>query len=141
VGAIQRNSDTQSSEYTAKGRMIMTYVQGFLLAVPNANKDAYTELAEASAKVFRANGALSVVETWGVSVPDGKLTSFPMAVKLEKDESVVFSWITWPDKETADAAMEASMKELEELMGGDMSKVPFDGMRMIWGGFETIVEA
>jgi uncharacterized protein YbaA (DUF1428 family) len=141
VGAIQRNSDTATNEYTAKGRMFMTYVQGFLLAVPNANKDAYTELAEASAKVFRANGALSVVETWGVSVPDGKLTSFPMAVKLEKDESVVFSWITWPDKETADAAMEASMKELEELMGGDMSKMPFDGMRMIWGGFETIVEA
>ena len=107
----------------------------------NANKAAYTELAEASAKVFRANGALSVVETWGVSVPDGKVTSFPMAVKLEKDESVVFSWITWPDKETADAAMEPTMKELEQMMGGDMSKMPFDGMRMIWGGFETIVEA
>lgn len=141
MGAVQRNSDIATVEYTAKGRMIMTYVQGFLLAVPNANKTAYTELAEASAKVFRANGALSVVETWGVSVPDGKVTSFPMAVKLEKDESVVFSWITWPDKETADAGMEASMKELEELMGGDISKVPFDGMRMIWGGFETIVEA
>ena len=119
----------------------MTYVQGFLLAVPNANKAAYTELAEASAKVFRAHGARSVVETWGVSVPDGKVTSFPMAVKLEKDESVVFSWITWPDKETADAAMEPTMKELEQMMGGDMSKMPFDGMRMIWGGFETIVEA
>ena len=119
----------------------MTYVQGFLLAVPNANKAAYTELAAASAKVFRAHGALSVVETWGVSVPDGKVTSFPMAVKLEKDETVVFSWITWPDRETADAAMEPTMKELEQLTGGDMSKMPFDGMRMIWGGFETIVEA
>ena len=119
----------------------MTYVQGFLLAVPNANKAAYTELAEASAKVYRAHGARSVVGTWGVSVPDGKVTSFPMAVKLEKDESVVFSWITWPDKETADAAMEPTMKELEQMMGGDMSKMPFDGMRMIWGGFETIVEA
>ena len=121
--------------------MIMTYVQGFLLAVPNANKAAYIELAEAAAKVFRAHGALSVVETWGVSVPDGKLTSFPMAVKLEEDESVVFSWITWPDKETADGAIEPSMKELEDMMGGDTSKVPFDGKRMIWGGFETIVEA
>ena len=119
----------------------MTYVQGFLLAVPTANKAAYTEIAETAAKVFRAHGALSVVETWGVSVPDGKVTSFPMAVKLKEDETVVFSWITWPDKDTADGSMEATMKELDELMGGDMSKMPFDGMRMIWGGFEAIVEA
>jgi len=118
----------------------MTYVQGFLLAVPDANKAAYTEMAEASAKVFRENGALSVMEAWGADVPDGKVTSFPMAVKLEAGESVVFSWILWPDKATADSGMGASMKQLEALMGPDMSKMPFDGMRMMWGGFESIVE-
>ncbi|MDP2121840.1 MAG: DUF1428 domain-containing protein [Hoeflea sp.] len=118
----------------------MSYVQGFLLAVPNANKAAYTDIARASAKVFRENGALSVMEAWGTDVPDGKVTSFPMAVKLEAEESVVFSWIIWPDKQAAETGMNASMKQLEGLMGNDMSKMPFDGMRMMWGGFEPIVE-
>ena len=117
----------------------MTYVQGFLLAVPNANKAAYTEMAEAAGKIFRENGAISTVENWGVDVPDGKVTSFPMSVKLKEDETVVFSWVVWPDKQTADAGMEASMKALEDMMGSDPSKMPFDGMRMMWGGFETIV--
>ena len=118
----------------------MSYVQGFLLAVPDANKSAYTEIAKASAKVFRDNGALSVMEAWGADVPDGKVTSFPMAVKLEAGETVVFSWIIWPDKATADSGMAASMPQLEALMGSDMSKMPFDGTRMMWGGFEPIVE-
>ena len=119
----------------------MTYVNGFLLAVPNANKAAYTEMAETASRVFRDKGATSVMETWGADVPDGKVTSFPMAVKLEADESVVFSWIVWPDKATAEAGMAASMKQLEDIMGSDMSNMPFDGMRMMWGGFEAIVEA
>ena len=118
----------------------MTYIHGFLLAVPNANKAAYTEMAVSAAKVFRENGALSVMEAWGADVPDGKVTSFPMAVKLEADESVVFSWIIWPDKQSAETGMAASMKQLEEMMGPDPSKMPFDGMRMMWGGFESIVE-
>ncbi|MBC7279948.1 MAG: DUF1428 domain-containing protein [Hoeflea sp.] len=101
-----------------------------------------TDLARTAAKVFRNNGALSVVETWGEDVPDGKLTSFPMAVKLEADETVVFSWIVWPDKETCTSGMEASMKQLDEIYGPEqLQNVPFDGKRMIWGGFETIVEA
>ena len=119
----------------------MTYVQGFLLAVPKANKAAYTALAEGAAKIFREQGALAVVETWGVDVPDGKLTSFPMAVKLEEDEAVVFSWIVWPDKAAAEAGMVASMPPIEAMMDNDPTKVPFDGKRMIWGGFETIVDA
>tara|TARA_R110002020_G_scaffold18931_32_gene65571 strand:- start:9122 stop:9484 length:363 start_codon:yes stop_codon:yes gene_type:complete len=120
----------------------MSYVQGFLLAVPNENKGKYTELAVTAAKVFRDNGALSVVETWGEDVPDGKLTSFPMAVKLEEGESVVFSWIVWPDKASCTSGMEASMKQLDDIFGAEqLQHVPFDGKRMIWGGFETIVEA
>lgn len=118
----------------------MTYINGFLLAVPDANKAAYTKMAETAAKVFRENGALSVMEAWGADVPDGKVTSFPMAVKLEAGETVVFSWIIWPDKQTAESGMAASMKQLDPIMGNDMSKIPFDGMRMMWGGFEAIVD-
>ncbi len=119
----------------------MTYVNGILLAVPDAKKAAYMEMAQSSAKVFRDNGALAVMEAWGVDVPDGKVTSFPMAVKLEAGETVVFSWITWPDKASSDSGMAASMKQLETMMGSDPSAMPFDGMRMMWGGFESIVEA
>ena len=119
----------------------MTYVDGFVAAVPTANKDAFEKHAKEAAVVFREHGALSVMECWGDDVPAGKLTDFARAVQLEEEETVVFSWITWPDKDTADGSMEATMKELDELMGGDMSKMPFDGMRMIWGGFEAIVEA
>ena len=118
----------------------MAYIQGFLLAVPNANKAAYTELARTAAKVFRDNGAVSVMEAWGVDVPDGKVTSFPMAVKLKPEETVVFSWIIWPDKRSAETGKTASMKQFEETMGGDMSNMPFDGSRMMWGDFESIVE-
>lgn len=117
----------------------MTYVNGFLLAVPNANKQKYIEMAENAAKIFRSNGALSFVETWGSDVPDGKLTSFPLAVKLKDDESVVFSWITWPDKQLSETGMASAMKEFDEL--DVMSTMPYDGLRMMWGGFETIVEA
>lgn len=119
----------------------MSYVHGFLLAVPNANKAAYTEMAESASKVFLDNGATSVMETWGSDVPDGEVTSFPMAVKLEPDETVVFSWIVWPDKAAAEAGMDASMKRLNDMLGSDMNSMPFDGKRMIWGGFEAIVEA
>ena len=116
----------------------MTYVQGFLLAVPNANKAAYKKMAEAGGEIFRKNGAISTVENWGVDVPDGKTTSFPMAVKLKEDETVVFSWVIWPDKQTADAGMTASMEAFGEICP-DPSQMPFDGMRMMWAGFETIV--
>lgn len=117
----------------------MSFVNGFLLAVPTANKQKYTEIAENAAKIFKANGALSVVEAWGVDVPDGKVTSFPMAVKLEDNEAVVFSWIIWPDKDAGETGMAAAMKEFEA--SNQMNNMPFDGMRMMWGGFETIVEA
>ena len=75
---------------------IMEYVDGFVAAVPTANRNVYRKHAESAAAVFKQHGALRVVECWGDDVPEGKLTSFPMAVKRKEDETVVFSWITWP---------------------------------------------
>ena len=116
----------------------MTYVDGYLIPVPTAKRGAYKALAEVAAKSFKAHGALSVVECWGDDVPDGKLTSFPMAVKLEPGETVVFSWITWPDKATRDTGMKAAMAD--PMMDMDPSNMPFDGKRMIFGGFEVLLQ-
>ena len=117
----------------------MPYVEGFVLAVPTANKAAYTEMAERAAAVFRKHGATSVVECWGVDVPDGKVTSLPIAVQLKPDETVVFSWMTWPSKEVRDTGMQRAMDEFEAT--GFRASHLFDGQRMIFGGFETVVEA
>tara|TARA_R110001592_G_C12944202_1_gene730719 strand:- start:153 stop:497 length:345 start_codon:yes stop_codon:yes gene_type:complete len=113
----------------------MTYVDGIVIAVPTASKDRYIELARETSALFKKHGALGVVENWGVDVPDGKVTSFPMAVKLKPDETVVFSWITWPSKAVRDRGMEAATQEM-----GVPDDIPFDGQRMIFGGFETIFE-
>ncbi|WP_417458884.1 DUF1428 domain-containing protein [Kordiimonas sp.] len=117
----------------------MTYVDGYLIPVPTSKKAAYQALAETAAVIFKEHGALSVVETWGDDVPEGKVTSFPMAVKLEEGEAVVFSWITWPDRATRDTGMKKAMEDPRMQM--DISSMPFDGKRMIFGGFETILEA
>lgn len=116
----------------------MTYVDGFIIPVPNANREAYRKMAALCAPIFKKHGALSVVECWGDDVPEGKLTSFPMAVKAEPGESVVFSWITWPSKAVRDAGNAKAMDELHQI--ASEKDVPFDGKRMIFGGFETIVE-
>ena len=116
----------------------MNYVDGYVLAVPTRNKAAYQKLAEAAAEVFRRHGALAVVENWGEDVPEGKLTSFPMAVKCAADETVVFSWITWPSRAVRDAGMKMAMEDLHVKFADDVP--PFDGKRMIFGGFETIVD-
>jgi uncharacterized protein YbaA (DUF1428 family) len=115
------------------------YVDGFVLAVPTANRDAYRKLAEDAAAVFRDHGALSVVECWGDDVPEGKVTSFPMAVKAEPDEAVVFSWIAWPSRAARDEGMRKAMED--PRMDHRPEAMPFDGKRMIFGGFEAIVEA
>jgi uncharacterized protein YbaA (DUF1428 family) len=116
----------------------MTYVDGFVLAVPTARKDDYRRHAESTIDMFKGYGALKLVECWGDDVPDGKLTSFPMAVKKEADETVVFSWVLWPDKATRDAGMKRMM---DDPRMADMRDIPFDGKRMIFGGFEMIVDA
>lgn len=115
----------------------MTYVDGFVIAVPTANKDAYLEHAKACVPVFKKYGALRLVETWGVDVPDGEVTSFPMAVKAKPDETVMFSWIVWPSKEVRDDGMEAAMQDPFFAEGYEL---PFDGKRMIFGSFETILD-
>lgn len=115
----------------------MTYIDGFVLAVPTAKKDAYRAHAESVIGMFRRYGAVQMMETWGVDVPDGKLTSFPMAVKLRPDETVVFSWVVWPDKATRDKAW-ADMPNDPQM--SETTEVPFDAKRMIFGGFEPLLE-
>lgn len=116
----------------------MSYIDGFLLAVPTANKEVYRGQAETGAAVFKECGALSVVEAWGDDVPAGELTSFPLAVQCRPDETVVFSWVLWPDRTTRDAGMEKFMADPRIKAIG--TQMPFDGKRMIYGGFQAIVE-
>ena len=116
----------------------MNYVDGFLCAVLNANKDAYTEHAKKVGGLFKEYGALTVVDCWGDDVPEGKLTSFTMAVKREENESVIFSWITWPSKAVRDEAWKKLMAD-ERMTQADSP--PFDGKRMIYGGFQMIAQS
>jgi uncharacterized protein YbaA (DUF1428 family) len=116
----------------------MTYVDGFVAAVPTKNKDVYKAFAEKAAVVFKEYGALKLVECWGDDVPEGKVTSFPMAVKCEPDETVVFSWIIWPSREVRNQGMEKVMADPQ--LQPDRNPMPFDGKRLIYGGFEMIVD-
>ena len=115
----------------------MSYISGFLTPVKTADKDRYIKSAEVSWPLFKEYGALEQVETWGDDVPAGKVTGFDLAVKLEPGEVVVFSWVKWPDKATADAAWQKMMED-PRMKDFDM---PFDGKRMMWGGFQPIFES
>ncbi len=116
----------------------MSYVDGFVAPVPKANQAAFLQHATEMAAVFKANGATSVVECWGDDVPEGKLTSLPMAVQLKADETVVFSWVTWPSKAVRD---EAWKKMMEDPAMANSGALPFDGKRAIFGGFEVLLQA
>ncbi|MCC6888559.1 MAG: DUF1428 domain-containing protein [Hyphomicrobiales bacterium] len=116
----------------------MAYIDGFVAAVPAANRDKYKKHAEAAAKVFQEYGALKVVECWGDDVPEGKVTSFPIAVQRKDDEVVVFSWIEWPSKAARKTAWDKIMAD--PRMQPDKNPMPFDGKRLIYGGFEPLVE-
>jgi len=116
----------------------MSYVDGYVLAVPNGNKEAYKKMALDVSAVFKEYGALKVVECWGDDVPEGKLTSFPMAVKREPNETVVFSWVIWPSREIRDEGAKKAMND--PRMNPGEAPMPFDGKRMIYGGFEVIVD-
>lgn len=116
----------------------MTYVDGFVLAVPTANKEKYRKHAQEAAAIFKEHGALKLVECWGDDVPEGKVTSFSMAVKRKEDETVVFSWILWRSRDERDAGMKKVMEDPRLHAKG--MEMPFDGMRMIFGGFEMIVD-
>ena len=117
----------------------MNCIVGFVAAVPNANRERYIAHATRAAEVFKDLGALHVVECWGDDVPEGTLTSFPMAVKRGSDETVVFAWIVWPSKAMRDAGMEKAMND--PRLQSDAEPMPFDGKRMIYGGFEVVVDA
>ncbi|QUY50724.1 DUF1428 family protein [Serratia plymuthica] len=117
----------------------MNYVDGFVVAVPAANKEAYLKLAATAAPLFKEFGATRIVECWGNDVPEGKLTDFRGAVKAGADEVVVFSWIEYPSKAVRDAANEKMMNDPRMKALGD--QMPFDGKRMIFGGFEPIIDA
>ena len=116
----------------------MTYVDGFVMAVPNANKHQFIEHARTGDAAFLAQGATRVLECWADDVPDGSVTDFRKAVKANGDETVVFSWIEWPDKATRDAGMKAVMSD--PRMSPESNPMPFDAKRMIFGGFAPVVE-
>ena len=112
------------------------YVQGFVIPVPEGKKDAYREVAEKFWPIARDYGAMSQIECWEVDVKDGQWTDFRKAVDLKEGETVVFAWMIWPDKATRDKAFEGMMDD----SAMDMAEMPFDGKRMVFGGFTPIVE-
>lgn len=116
----------------------MNYVDGIVAAVPTANRQAFIEHARRAAEVFKEYGALKVVECWGDDVPEGEVTSFPMAVKCQSDETVVFSWLIWPSREVRDRAMPRLMED--PRLSPETNPMPFDGKRLIHGGFEMVLE-
>ena len=114
----------------------MTYVDGFVAVVKTIDKETYVAHCRKMGGVFREYGVLEVVDTWGDDVSEGKLTSFPMAVKREEGETVVLGWITWPSKAVRDEAWKKVMDDPRMKPGA--TPMPFDGKRMIYGGFELI---
>ncbi|WP_156255009.1 DUF1428 domain-containing protein [Sandarakinorhabdus oryzae] len=124
----------------------MAYIDGFVIAVPTENKAKFEQHARTGDSVFIDLGALRVMECWADDVPDGKLTDFRRAVQATSDEAVVFSWIEWPDKATRDAAYEvmkgwiADPSTADRRMDPSRNPMPFDGTRLIFGGFAPLVE-
>lgn len=114
----------------------MAYVDGFVIAVPTANKQNFIDHASKLNPMFIEYGATRVVECWGDDVPTGKQTDFQRAVQAKEDETVVFSWVEWPDKATREAGMKKMMDD--PSMKSNDNPMPFDGMRMIFGGFAPV---
>lgn len=114
----------------------MSYVDGYVIPVPTGKKQAYRDLAAKAAAVFEEYGATQIFECWGDEVPEGSVTDFKSAVKAEPEETVVFSWVVWPNKEVRDAGNE----QLRSDPRMRMDEVPFDGRRMIYGGFEVLLK-
>lgn len=116
----------------------MTCIQGFICAVPTANRAAFIEHARKAAEAFRDHGCLSATECWGDDVPPGKLTSFPLAVRAGPEETVVLSWYVWPSKAVHDQVMQAPMDD--PRLSPETNPIPFDGKRVVFGAFETVFE-
>ncbi len=116
----------------------MPYIDGFVIAVPTANKQKFIEHARQFDPMFIELGAIRVIEGWGDDVPDGKVTDFRRAVQATAEETVAFSWVEWPDKATRDAGTAAAMKD--PRLHPKNNPMPFDGKRLIYGGFAPVVE-
>ncbi|MBB3770856.1 uncharacterized protein YbaA (DUF1428 family) [Angulomicrobium tetraedrale] len=116
----------------------MSYIDGFIVAVPTANQEAYRLMAERAAVIFHDHGALRLVECWGDDVPDGDVTDFRRAVQATPEETVVFSWIVWPSRQVRDTGMKAFM---DDPRMKEMTDMPFDGQRMIFGGFTPLLDS
>lgn len=114
------------------------YVDGYILPVPKAKLKEYLEMAQLAGTVWKDHGALSYVESVAEDVKPGEHTSFPQAVKLQEGETIIFAWATYKSRAHRDQVMEAVMKD--PRMKCDPANMPFDGKRMFWGGFETIVD-
>jgi uncharacterized protein YbaA (DUF1428 family) len=116
----------------------MSYIDGFLIPVPEDKKGDYRRMAEWAATIFQEHGALQVVECWGDDIPAGKLTDFYRAVKAEPGETIVFAWIVWPSREARD---EGNRKVMADPRMQPMNNMPFDGKRMIFGGFAPLFDS
>jgi uncharacterized protein YbaA (DUF1428 family) len=119
----------------------MSYIDGFVIAAPSADRQAVIDYAARFDPIFLEFGALRVVEAWGDDVPPGKVTDFYRAVEAKEGESVMFSWVEWPDKATRDAGMKKMMEDPRmDPANPDNPPMPFDGKRMIYGGFENVLD-
>jgi uncharacterized protein YbaA (DUF1428 family) len=116
----------------------MSYVDGFVLAVPKANLDAYKKMAGTAGSIWKEHGALAYVECVGDDVPYGELTSFPRAVQAKDDEVVIFAWVVYESRQSRDAVMAKVMAD--ERLKQDWPTMPFDGKRMIFGGFQPFIQ-
>jgi uncharacterized protein YbaA (DUF1428 family) len=116
----------------------MPYVDGYVTPVPTSKKDEYIAHARKAGEVLKEHGALKIVECWGDDVPEGKVTSFPMAVQRKDDETVVFSWMVWASREARDHGWEKIMKD--PRMTCQTDPTPFDGKRLIYGGFDMVLD-
>jgi uncharacterized protein YbaA (DUF1428 family) len=116
----------------------MSYIDGFVVPVPVAKREAYVEHARETAAMFKEYGATQVVECWGDDVPEGELTSFTMAVKRLPEEATVFSWILWPSRQVRDEAWKKIMED--PRMRPEARPMPFDGKRLIYGGFDVLMQ-
>ncbi|WP_144393361.1 DUF1428 domain-containing protein [Pleionea sediminis] len=115
----------------------MSYVDGYVIPVPAENKEKYIEQAKFMASVFKEYGVSEIYENWGDDVPEGEVTSFPKAIKCKENKVVVFSWMVWPSKEVRDQGWKRIMED--PRMNSENNPMPFDGKRLICGGFSTII--
>ena len=120
----------------------MIYITAFAAAVPTEKKDDYVAHINETIGIFKEHGAARCIECWGSEVPAGQVTSFPMAVKCEPEETVVIGFIEWPSKAIHDEGMPRVMGAMEQGMkAGTLREPPFDGRRMIFGGFDVVAES